>query len=202
MEGRLVGLPDPRLEVRYDCLYILKSSLSQEECAEAVEGFRNIIPEHGGEILGVTNMGLRRLAYEIDDETDGVYVDMVFWGKEALLELNRRLGIDSRVVRHIAVRETRRQYNARIRTPEAPEKPETLAAPDEEIEGGASITDSVPAPEADLEPEAAPEVEADEAPESEPEEDDGDDEGDEPDEPDEAPDAEPGADDVDDEDEQ
>jgi len=132
VEGRSAILPDPNLEYRYDCLYILNASVSPDDVGRAVEQFRNVVVDNGGGIIELTPMGQKRFAYEIGHEREGIYVDMVFWGKPAVEELRRRLRIDTRVIRHIIVKETDRQHKARIRA--AHEKGAPTPAPTPTVE--------------------------------------------------------------------
>jgi len=164
MEGRSAVLPDPNLEYQYDCLYILRTNLPPNEVEQATEQFRGVVVDNDGGIIQITPMGQKRLTYEIRDEKEGIYVDMLFWGKPAVEELRRRLRIDTRVIRHIIVKETDRQYKARIRAglekgARTPADTVTVVIEDEPTEGEPAHE------EADAEALATPESsDADEAP--------------------------------------
>jgi small subunit ribosomal protein S6 len=158
-------LTDPAYTYWHDCLYILRTNLSQEETAEAVEQFRNIIDERGGGLVKLEEMGRRRMTYEINREREGFYVDMIFWGGAPVIdELNRVLRIDSRVIRHIIVRETKRQFHRRLQDMA---KGEGQPAAEEGIEPSEAAAEAVTivAPVTEVAAVAAPDEVVAEAPE-------------------------------------
>ncbi len=173
-------MTDPVRTYWHDCLYILRTNLSPEETAAAVEQFQKIIPDNGGGLVKLEEMGRRRLAYEINREREGYYVDMIFWGGAPVIEeLNRVLRIDSRVIRHIVVRETKRQFHRRLqdmaKAAAQPAEAEAVAAtetqaPAEPVEAPAVAVEETPVaapvePVAEETPVAAPsEPAAEEAP--------------------------------------
>lgn len=134
-------MADPSLDTQYDVLYILRTELSQDEQDEAVEAFKDVVIANGGTVEAVSPWGVRRFAYEIDGLREGVYVNMLILGKACIQELDRRLRIDSRTVRHMIVRETRRQYKARLKQAAeplvVPEVEEPEVAPEDEPEAAA-----------------------------------------------------------------
>lgn len=158
-------MPDPNLDYRYDVLYILNAELSQEEQDEAIEDFKGIVTAHDSGILEVAPWGLKRFAFEIDGQREGVYVNMLIHGKSCVQELDRRLRIDGRTVRHIIVKETRRQYKARLRSQATKEAiaPDTDEAQTETEAAPAEAPAEAPAPQAEeaaveAAPEATPEA--------------------------------------------
>lgn len=120
-------MADPSLEIQYDLLYMLRPDLPQEEQDQAIKDYQEIVAANGGTVLAVSEWGRKRLAYEIDGYQEGIYVNMPIEGKACVQELDRRLRIDSRTIRHIIVRETRRQYKARLRQQMAPSSSEPVA---------------------------------------------------------------------------
>jgi small subunit ribosomal protein S6 len=141
----------------HDCLYILRANLTAEETAEAVEQFRNIIDERGGGLVKLEEMGRRRFTYEIKREREGYYVDMIFWGGAPVVEeLNRVLRIDSRIVRHTIVRETKRQFHRRLQDMA---KGESQPAAEEPVTGESEDAAEAPIPELPIESEVEPTAE-------------------------------------------
>ena len=90
----------------YEMLMILRPDLSEEEIAETKERMQNIINDSGGVFGKETDgWGKRRLAYSIEDYTEGVYVLWVFEGQpETVAELNRIIKISDRILRHLIIR--------------------------------------------------------------------------------------------------
>ncbi len=57
----------------YETVFILTPVLSDVQMKEAVEKFRSVITENGGEIVNEENWGLRKLAYPIQKKSTGFY---------------------------------------------------------------------------------------------------------------------------------
>lgn len=58
----------------YEVMYIIQPDKDEEGFAEAISRLNEHIKREGGEIVWEKKMGLRKLAYEIDDFKEGYYV--------------------------------------------------------------------------------------------------------------------------------
>jgi ribosomal protein S6 len=86
---------------KYELMYIINPTLSEEEIAAAVEKFKALVEQHGT-IDEMDLIGKRRLAYEINDLTEGYYVLVKFTSAPDLpAELDRILGITDSVIRSL-----------------------------------------------------------------------------------------------------
>jgi len=90
----------------YELMYILRPDLSPEAIEAANERVKTIIAKNGGEFSHQADgWGKRRLAYEIDDLTEGYYVVCYFRGNaETVKELDRVMKISEDFVRHMILR--------------------------------------------------------------------------------------------------
>lgn len=89
----------------YEALYIVRPDLDDEAVNAIMEKYKGIIEEQGGEVENVNRWEKRRLAYEIKDQTEGIYLLMNFNAESAVSsELDRRFKISDDVIRHIIVR--------------------------------------------------------------------------------------------------
>ncbi len=87
----------------YETVMVLNTKLGEEGIAALVEKFKNLIGQNG-EITGVDEWGKRRLAYEIQDETEGYYVLINFvCAPEFPAELDRIYKITDGVLRSLIV---------------------------------------------------------------------------------------------------
>lgn len=88
---------------KYETIFILKPDLSEEETNSLVERFKALIEEHG--TLGEVDLwGKRRLAYAIEDYTEGYYALVNFESKpEFPAELDRIYKITDGVIRSIII---------------------------------------------------------------------------------------------------
>ncbi len=101
----------------YEILLMLDPELAEERQAEVVARIKSLAEKGGGTWDGHDAWGRRRLAYEIDHKTDGVYhLIHLTCEPETLDEISRVLKIDDGVMRHLA---TRRIEGSQIGTPSA-----------------------------------------------------------------------------------
>lgn len=87
----------------YEVMFILDPALSEEEKKAAIEKVQGVISEHGE--LGDTDVwGLRKLAYPIQKKNEGYYVVTEFKADtEFPKELDRRIKISDKIIRHMIV---------------------------------------------------------------------------------------------------
>src|SRR5580692_12495924 len=83
---------------------MLDVELPEERADEVIARVRERVETDGGRWDGHEPWGRRKLAYEIDHKTDGVYHLLLFTAAPATLaEVSRVLKITEGVVRHLAV---------------------------------------------------------------------------------------------------
>ena len=86
---------------KYEVMYIISPTLSEEETAAVVEKFKGLV-EANGTLEELEDMGKRKLAYEINYLTEGYYVLMKFTsGPDFPAELDRILGITDGIMRRL-----------------------------------------------------------------------------------------------------
>lgn len=86
---------------KYELMYIINPTLNEEETTAVVEKFKALVEQHGT-IDEMDLMGKRRLAYEINDFSDGYYVLVKFTSAPDFpAELDRILGITDSVIRSL-----------------------------------------------------------------------------------------------------
>ena len=89
---------------KYETIFVIDSTKTEEEIAALVEKFKSLIEKYG-EIESVDEWGKRRLAYPINDLTEGYYVLVNFKAKSDFpAELERVYGITDGIIRDIVVR--------------------------------------------------------------------------------------------------
>lgn len=85
----------------YEVMYIIDPTKSEEDTAAIVGKFKTLI-EANGTITEMEEMGKRRLAYPINDLSEGYYVLVKFTSGPAFpAELTRVLGITDGVMRSL-----------------------------------------------------------------------------------------------------
>lgn len=86
-------------------MFIVIPELDEEQVENTLGRFRTVVERTGGEVLDVKQWGRRRLAYEIENRTEGNYVIARFTaGERTLTELKRILRVSDDVLRHMVVK--------------------------------------------------------------------------------------------------
>lgn len=86
----------------YENLFIIRPDLDDEAVAGVVDKLSEVVTSNGGTDLAVDKWGKRRLAYEIQDYNEGVYVLMNFNGEaHTAQELERIMKISDNVLRFL-----------------------------------------------------------------------------------------------------
>lgn len=100
-----------RLEHTYEVLYIVRPDVEEEEYAQVVSRYEQVIRDSGGSVIKVDEWGVRPFAYEIAHYKKGYYVLMTFSiSPEALSALEEPFKLDDRVLRYQIVRQHERVH--------------------------------------------------------------------------------------------
>ncbi len=85
---------------QYELMVILDPEIDERTVAPSLDKFLNVIRTDGGTIDKIDIWGKRRLAYEINKKSEGIYavVDMTA-NAEATVELDRQLKLSEAVMR-------------------------------------------------------------------------------------------------------
>jgi small subunit ribosomal protein S6 len=85
---------------RYEMMVILDPQLDERTVAPSLDQFLGVVKTQGGSIDKVEIWGKRRLSYEIDKRTEGIYavVDMSCT-PAAVAELDRQLSLSESILR-------------------------------------------------------------------------------------------------------
>jgi small subunit ribosomal protein S6 len=90
----------------YETMYILRPDLGDEQVAQNIAKYENILREHGAENIEIQNRGKRRLAYEINKHRDGVYVQMNYTSPgTAIAIMERAMRLSEEVIRYMTVKQ-------------------------------------------------------------------------------------------------
>jgi small subunit ribosomal protein S6 len=145
----------------YEILLMLDPELPEERQDEIIVRVRELVEKSGGTWRSHDAWGRRRLAYEIEKKSEGVYHLVVFESDTATLdEIVRVLKIDDGVMRHMATKHVEGSKTSAPRDDSAAPLPVATPEPEPVAEPVAE-----PEPEPELEPAAvaAPELETVEA---------------------------------------
>ncbi len=91
--------------IDYEVTYILRPNLEEAEVEERSNAIAETLKNNGGTVLNIERLGKKRLAYEINDVRDGIYVIMRFQSEAAASkELERQLTLNENVMRSLFVK--------------------------------------------------------------------------------------------------
>ncbi|MDR3189314.1 MAG: 30S ribosomal protein S6 [Prevotellaceae bacterium] len=86
----------------YETVFILTPVLSDVQVKEAVDKFRAIITDNGGQLVHEEDWGLKKLAYPIQKKSTAFYSMMEFQAEGTLVEkLETEFRRDERVIRFL-----------------------------------------------------------------------------------------------------
>lgn len=91
---------------KYEVMYIIKPTVEEEARKALIEEVNNLFVNLNSTVTKVNEMGMRDLAYEIQDVRKGYYVLLnVEATVEAVKEFERVANIKEDIIRYIAVAE-------------------------------------------------------------------------------------------------
>ena len=90
---------------KYEVMFIVKTTMEAEAALKIAEGYKKLAESNKGKVTAFKDMGQRKLAYAIDKQLTGFYYVMNFDATvETVKELDRRLGLDENILRHMIIR--------------------------------------------------------------------------------------------------
>ena len=93
-------------EFVYETMYILRPDLIDEQVDVSITKYQDLLKEQGGENIQIQNLGKRRLAYEIDNHREGVYVLMNYDGPgHQIAVMERAMRISDDVIRYLTTKQ-------------------------------------------------------------------------------------------------
>jgi small subunit ribosomal protein S6 len=85
---------------RYEMMIILDPSLEERTVQPSLDQFLKVVTTTGGSVDKVDVWGRRRLSYEIDKKSEGIYTVVDLMAEpDAVKELDRQLNLNEAVLR-------------------------------------------------------------------------------------------------------
>ena len=90
---------------RYETIYMLRPNLGEEEINTIIDNANGIILSEGGTIIQFDRWGLRKFAYPIKKESQGIYIFCDYATEPAaVLEMERKFRINDSVLKYMTVK--------------------------------------------------------------------------------------------------
>jgi len=98
-------LPSIAVTRQYEAIYILRPDSTEEQVETTVNKYRQIVQNNGGNVGKIDRWERRKLAYEIEGYTEGLYIIMEFSGESRTeTELRRNFQISEDQIRYMIVK--------------------------------------------------------------------------------------------------
>jgi small subunit ribosomal protein S6 len=89
----------------YELMFIVHPDLDDGDLQDAIANVAGLVERNGGQVTNVDPLGVKRLAYPIQDVREGLYVLMLLELDPATVaECERGLHLMDGVIRHLLVR--------------------------------------------------------------------------------------------------
>jgi small subunit ribosomal protein S6 len=138
---------------QYELMVILDPEIDERTVAPSLDKFLNVIRNDGGTIENIDIWGRRRLAYEIQKKTEGIYAVVNFTANsDATVELDRQLKLSEEAVARVAAHAAEQELKAERKAAHAAKNPaKPVAAKADEAPAAEAPAAEAPAPEASTE---------------------------------------------------
>lgn len=90
----------------YETMYILRPDMGEENVDQCIQKYQDFLTENGAEIVETQHRGKRRLAYEIQNYREGIYIQMNFKGDGSQIAgMERMMRIGDDVIRYLTIKQ-------------------------------------------------------------------------------------------------
>ena len=90
---------------KYELLFITRVDYDEEKVSSIIERYKDVVIQGNGTVSVAEKWAKRRLAYEIGDNKEGLYIIILFEGPPSIsAELDRLMKIDQDIIRHMISR--------------------------------------------------------------------------------------------------
>ena len=111
----------------YETMYVVRPDLSEERVNQVVDKYVQFITERGATGIKIQNRGKRRLAYEIQNFQDGIYIQMNYNSDGQHIKLMERdMRLSEEVIRYLNLKLTTEETSE-----ESPVDSASVASPQE-----------------------------------------------------------------------
>ncbi|NEQ24768.1 MAG: 30S ribosomal protein S6 [Microcoleus sp. SIO2G3] len=88
----------------YEMMYILRPDLGDEQVDQAIAKYQNLLREQGAENIDIQHRGRSRLAYEIQRQREGIYIQMNYKAPGShVAPVERAMRLSEEVIRYLTL---------------------------------------------------------------------------------------------------
>ncbi|HEY9635117.1 MAG TPA: 30S ribosomal protein S6 [Coleofasciculaceae cyanobacterium] len=90
----------------YEMMYILRPDLGEEQVDQAIAKYETLLREQGAEPVEIQHRGKRRLAYEIQKQREGIYIQMNYQAPPShVAVIERAMRLSEEVIRYLTLKQ-------------------------------------------------------------------------------------------------
>ncbi|ABG52924.1 SSU ribosomal protein S6P [Trichodesmium erythraeum IMS101] len=90
----------------YETMYILRPDMTEEKVEQAITKYKSMLEEQGAYDIKIQHRGKLRLAYEINNQREGIYIQMNYQGPPTQIAiLERAMRLSEEVIRYLTVKQ-------------------------------------------------------------------------------------------------
>ena len=90
---------------KYELMFIIKTTMEADAANTIANNYKKVITDGKGNVTNFKEMGQKKLAYAIEKQVNGFYYVVNFDADTSTVkELDRRLGLDENILRHMIIR--------------------------------------------------------------------------------------------------
>jgi len=90
----------------YETMYILRPDLGEELLDQTIERYQTLLREAGATNIETQHRGKRRLAYEINRQREGIYIQMNYEGDGSFIApMERAMRQSDEVIRYLTIKQ-------------------------------------------------------------------------------------------------
>jgi len=99
----------------YETLFVVKPTLTEEEIAAQIAKVKDVLAKEGAELVGTNDMGMRKLAYQVEKHNRGYYTVLFYKAAGSTIEeLERNLKISEDIIKFLTVKYTKQKEIAQF----------------------------------------------------------------------------------------
>ncbi len=90
----------------YEMMYILRTDLGDEQVDQSIAKYENLLREQGADQIEIQHRGRRRLAYEIERQREGIYIQMNYKAPGThVAPVERAMRLSEDVLRYLTLKQ-------------------------------------------------------------------------------------------------
>jgi len=99
----------------YETLFVVKPTLTEEEIAAQITKVKDVLAKEGAELVATNEMGMRKLAYQVEKHNRGYYTVLFYKAEGTTIEeLERNLRINEDIIKFLSVKYTKKKEIAQF----------------------------------------------------------------------------------------